>query len=145
MRKIALILSLLLVDMALAKADEWGCTSDQKCFVRAIDGDTIQIGAGRYRLCGVDAPELGTQVGNQAMVWLHREIFTRVFNGGGEELTCLPVGYGTPCDGRSEKHSYGRIVAQCFIGGDDIAELLVEHGFAQDVPRFSGGYYRTEL
>ena len=88
---------------------------------------------------------MGTRIGNEAAVWLQRQISTRVFNGGGEEITCLPVGYGTPCDGRSDLYSYGRVVAQCFIGQDDVGELLVEHGYAQDVPRYSGGYYRTEL
>jgi hypothetical protein len=32
-------------------------------------------------------------------------------------------------------------VAQCFIGHDDVAELLVREGVACDWVRFSGGYY----
>ena len=131
---------------AFAEPDErFGCTVAAPCVVRVIDGDTIAIGNRKWRLCGIDAPELGTVEGIRAAQWLHNTIYQRVFGGGKQALTCNPVGMGTPCDGRSPRMSYDREVGQCFVGQDDLAELLVEHGHARDFPRYSGGHYRTEL
>ena len=100
----------------------------------AVDGDTLLVGRLQYRLCGIDAPELGRPGSEAAKQYLDDLI-------GDRPVKCTPVGQGTPCDGRSESHSYGRIVAQCFVDGKDIAEEMVRSGHARDWPRFSGGYY----
>lgn len=99
------------------------------------DADTFLIGHQPIRLCGVNSPERGTRAGRQATAFLRQ--ITR-----GKALRCVPVGDGTVCDGRSRKTSRDRIVAQCFMQGRDIAEILVKNGHACDWPRFSGGYYR---
>lgn len=36
---------------------------------------------------------------------------------------------------------YRRAVRQCWADGDDIAEQMVEQGFARDMPAYSKGYY----
>jgi endonuclease YncB( thermonuclease family) len=99
-----------------------------------IDGDTLYVGRLKYRLCGIDAPERG-QPGSQAATD-HLRFLTK-----GRRITCRPVGEGTPCDGRSERKSHDRIVAQCFVDGKDIAAEMVRSGHAKDWPKFSGGHY----
>jgi endonuclease YncB( thermonuclease family) len=100
----------------------------------AVDGDTLLVGRLQYRLCGIYAPELGRPGSEAAKQYLEDLI-------GDRPVKCTPVGQGTPCDGRSESQSYGRIVAQCFVDGKDIAEEMVRSGHAKDWPKFSGGHY----
>ena len=104
---------------------------------RAVDGDTFDLNVRgqivRFRLCGIDAPERGMPGSAQATALIAGMV--------GEVVQCVPVGAGTPCDGRSRTMNRGRVVAQCFIGDADIARLLVERGLARDWPKFSGGYY----
>jgi micrococcal nuclease len=100
------------------------------------DGDTFLIGRQPIRLCGIEAPPRGEPVGRAATAYL-RQITM------GQTLRCVPVGEGTPCDGRSKRFSYDRVVAQCFLRNRDIAEMLVRSGHACDWPRYSGGHYRV--
>lgn len=103
--------------------------------VEAIrDGDTFTIGATDIRLCGVDAPER-----NEAGYAAAADVLRTITDG--REVRCVPVGNGTPCDGRSKPTSYDRIVAQCFVDDADIAALLVAAGVACDWVRYSGGHY----
>jgi endonuclease YncB( thermonuclease family) len=99
-----------------------------------VDGDTLFVGRLKYRLCGIDAPERG-EPGAQASTDHLRYLIK------GKTITCRPVGEGPPCDGRSERKSHDRIVAQCFVDGQDIAAEMVRSGHAKDWPKFSGGYY----
>jgi len=102
------------------------------------DGDTFTLCAGarceRIRLCGIDAPERGDALSAEAT-----EALRRMTNG--VAVTCTPVGEGTVCDGRSRRRSGERLVAQCFVDGNDIAAELVRRGLACDWVRFSGGHY----
>jgi endonuclease YncB( thermonuclease family) len=59
----------------------------------------------------------------------------------GKNARCVQVGAGTPCDGRSKPTSYDRVVAQCFVGGIDVAAPMVQQDHACDWVGFSGGYY----
>jgi endonuclease YncB( thermonuclease family) len=60
-----------------------------------------------------------------------------------QQVKCIPVGEGTPCDRHSKAYSRDRIVAQCFLGGQDIAAEIVRAGHACDWPKFSAGHYRV--
>ncbi len=99
-----------------------------------VDGDTLTVGRIKYRLCGIDAPEMGYPGYNEAIDHL-RELIR------GKAITCTPVGEGTPCDGRSKRKSHDRIIATCFVDGMDLAAEMVRSGYAKDWPKFSGGYY----
>lgn len=99
-----------------------------------IDGDTFWVGETKVRLCGIDTPELDEPGYAAANAYLKRLIGQHV-------VTCRTVGGGTPCDGRSKRRSYWRIVAQCFVGGVDVANEMVRSGHARDWPKFWGGYY----
>jgi endonuclease YncB( thermonuclease family) len=99
-----------------------------------VDGDTLYVGSVKYRLCGIDAPEHGHPGYHQATDYLHSLVR-------GKTVKCTPVGQGTPCDGRSKTRNHDRIVAQCFVDGEDLAAEMVRAGYAKDWPKFSGGYY----
>jgi endonuclease YncB( thermonuclease family) len=100
------------------------------------DGDTFVIRNQPIRLCGIDAPEVGTAGAQEATNYL-RELTS------GKSVKCIAVNEGTVCDGRSRRTNRDRIVAQCYVGGRDIARALVEARLACDWPRFSGGAYRV--
>ena len=108
------------------------------------DGDTFTLrdpqrsGDFAIRLCGVDAPERGHAGSREAHEALRNLIF-------GKTVRCLQtrvqVGARTPCDGLSAPSSCGRIVAQCFLIGMDIAAHMVRAGHACAWPKFSGRHY----
>lgn len=109
---------------------------------KIVDGDTFWIcdpsACHKIRLCGIDAPEIELTEGLRARAALTDLIDDQV-------LTCVPVGEGTVCDGRSRPTSHDRTVAQCFLGDADIAEAMVSSGHACDWVRYSGGHYSRGL
>jgi endonuclease YncB( thermonuclease family) len=104
------------------------------------DGDTFDVntsqGAIRIRLCGVDSPERGEKNYMAAKDALSDFI-------AGKEVRCVPVGEGTVCDGCSRRTNRGRVVAQCFLEGSDVATLMIKAQLACDWPQFSRGYYQN--
>lgn len=99
------------------------------------DGDTFRIRELRIRLCGIDAPEDSKPGAAEATRFL--ELLIR-----NKKVRCIPVGGGTPCDTRSSVINRNRLVAQCFLGDQDIAAALIENGHACDWPKYSAGAYR---
>jgi len=91
-----------------------------------IDGDTLAFGRKRVRLWGIDAPEMDTWQGRKARAFLIKKL-------AGREVTCVDTG----------TRSYGRVVAKCYVDGEDIAWWLVNAGHAVDWPHYSGGHYRA--
>lgn len=98
-----------------------------------IDGDTLDLHGTRIRIWGIDAVEssqmcsqdgrpapCGRQAANALATWI-----------GSRTVFCEPTG-GT---------TYGRIVARCSVGGEDIGTHQVAEGWAFDVPKFSQGAY----
>lgn len=107
--------------------------------VRVIDGDTFDIRIPnqkvRIRLCGIDTPERGQPNARKATKFLRNLIAD-------QRIVCVPVGDGTPCDGRSRRTNRSRVIAQCFVGTEDVAAHLVRRDLACDWPKYSGGHYR---
>ncbi len=91
---------------------------------RVRDGDTIEIGGIAVRLQGVAAPELRDPLGREAGEAMRRLVKGRV-------VECRPDG----------SRSYDRIVAVCFLDGQDIGAWLIGRGLARDCPRYSKGRY----
>jgi len=58
------------------------------------------------------------------------------------EIRCVRVGEGTVCDDRSKPTNKGKVIAQCFIGDDDVATIMSRARMACDWPKFSGGHYQ---
>ena len=90
------------------------------------DADTVVVRGVPVRLNGVDAPENGTQAGNEATAMMKRYLR-------GKTLTCDLNGDRT----------YDRWVGVCFTeDGQDIGAVMIANGYALDCRRYSGGRYR---
>jgi endonuclease YncB( thermonuclease family) len=104
---------------------------------QATDGDTIRIGETRIRLHGIDAPEAREQcVTIHAEVWRCGRSATRQLRKKieGKTVTCEPI----------ETDRYGRTVARCRVGGEDLQRWLVRNGWARSYPYFSREYVPDE-
>ena len=105
-----------------------------------MDGNTFEIaspnhGIVRIRLRGVHSPERSEPNYRPARRLLSEKIDKR-------KIRCVRVGESTVCDNRSKPTSKGKVVAQCFIGDDDVATIMIRARMACDWPRFSGGHYQ---
>jgi len=104
--------------------------------VRAIDGDTLDLAGQRIRLHGIDAPEAGQGCTTAAgALWACGAAATAA-------LARLAVG---PVACRQvDRDRYGRIVALCRAGGQDLGAALVEGGWAVAYRRYSRRYVGAE-
>lgn len=102
-----------------------------------IDGDTLDIHDQRIRLWGVDAPE-GRQscdaadgavyrCGQLAANRLHQHLQDRT-------VSCF----------EEDIDRYGRMVARCEVGGEDVGAWLVRKGLAVRYARYAGRAYLAE-
>ena len=97
-----------------------------------VDGDTIEIHGERIRLSGFDTPERGARCGD-----------VNVYQRAANELDSFVAGRTVECT-RRETDQYGRTVATCSVGGVDIGDYMVSHGWGRDWPQYSGGAYSDE-
>lgn len=107
--------------------------------VQLSDGDSFRLGGHRYRLHGIDAPELHQgckdaqgrdwPCGTRARSELRRLIGTH-------PVECRAV----------TVDRFGRIVANCTAGGKDIAEEMVRSGYATVFTRsgFASPYEKAQ-
>jgi endonuclease YncB( thermonuclease family) len=82
--------------------------------VHAVDGDTIRVGSERIRLRGIDTPEMSEFEGLAAKQRLE------------ELLRTGPI--------RIVPHArdiYDRLVADVFVNGQNVAEILRNEGFSK--------------
>lgn len=91
--------------------------------VQLADGDSFSLGRQRYRLYGIDAPELHQECKDAAgRAWAcgirARSELRRVI--GSHPVECRIV----------STDRFGRIVATCHAGGRDLAEAMVRAGYA---------------
>jgi endonuclease YncB( thermonuclease family) len=82
--------------------------------ITVIDGDTIRIGAERIRLRGIDAPELSEPNG-----WAATQRLRDLLGAGSIQL--IPRG----------RDVYDRVVADVFINGQNVADVLKREGWAK--------------
>lgn len=103
---------------------------------RAVDGDTIELAGERIRLFGIDAPELSQTCTRNSETWACGDWARAAMAAGlgAGEVACAP----------RERDRYGRIVATCHQGGEDIGEALVRQGAAFAYRRYSGAYMAAE-
>lgn len=79
-----------------------------------IDGDTIRVGSDRIRLRGIDTSEMNEPDGQAA-----KERLEELLRDESPEI----VSYG--------RDVYDRLVADVFVNGQNVAEILESEGFAK--------------
>ncbi|MFD1510827.1 thermonuclease family protein [Lacimonas salitolerans] len=100
---------------------------------RVIDGDTIKVDGVTVRLHGIDAPENDQFCGGNGAppwscgLWVTDQLSTLL---DGRRVTCQQV----------DTDRYGRTVAKCFVGEQDIGQQLVRDGLAFAYRRYSWDY-----
>lgn len=101
-----------------------------------IDGDTLELRGRRIRLHGIDAPESDQlcsshggryRCGQRAALALADLIGRRTVS----------------CEQR-DTDRYGRVVAVCSVGGQDLGAWMVRHGHALAYRRYSHDYVEAE-
>jgi endonuclease YncB( thermonuclease family) len=82
--------------------------------VRVVDGDTIRIGSQRIRLRGIDTPEMSELQGPAA-----KQRLEELLRGG--SIRIEPHG----------RDVYDRLLADVFVNGQNVAEILRSEGFSK--------------
>jgi endonuclease YncB( thermonuclease family) len=96
---------------------------------RVIDGDTLRIGDHRIRLWGIGTPADGAKCHSRRLDRRSQEALRNIVRRRVVE-----------CHVR-ETDSDGRQHAVCTVRGRDVAQAMVERGWARDWPRYSCGAY----
>lgn len=94
-----------------------------------IDGDTLSKGKERFRLLGIDAPELAQTCLRGGESWPCGEEARRVL-----QRLAAPADFS--CSG-SSRDRYGRLLVYCSAGGRDVSSDMVSAGFA-----VASGYFQ---
>ena len=105
--------------------------------LRILDGDTIEIGLLRIRIHAIDAPEDGqTCSARGGGTWPCGRIASdRIAELVGDaKLDCEPL----------ERDLYGRLIARCLVGDEDIGAAMVSEGLAWSYTQFSDDYVSLE-
>lgn len=95
------------------------------------DGDTLRIGKHSFRLWGIDAVELEQKCNGIPCGVLARDSLITLI--GGDKVNCIP-----------REKSYKRLVAMCFVRGQDLAGMMLRNGMAFEVKKFSNGSYSRD-
>lgn len=97
------------------------------------DGDTLKLGGVTYRLWGIDAPEAKQDCPDG---WAAGRYAT-------SRLQALTSGRAVTCE-RKDTDRYGRTVAVCRAGGEDLGAIMVRDGLAWAFTRYSADYVNEE-
>jgi endonuclease YncB( thermonuclease family) len=89
---------------------------------RALDGDSLRVGEDEIRIFGIDAPEARQVCRRREQAWACGEAATR-------EMRDLVRGRPVTCRG-VDIDRYGRTVARCTAGGQDLGAAMVRAGLA---------------
>src|SRR5512132_4350953 len=101
-----------------------------------IDGDTLVIAGERVRLQGIDAPELHQTCTAYGQEWPCGRTAA-------DWLRTFLAGRSVECRGHA-RDRYGRLVAVCYVGGENLNERIVREGWALDFRRYSTDYLQAE-
>lgn len=104
---------------------------------QAIDGDSLEVGGKKVRLFGVDAPELDQGCQMDGEDWACGQASK-------EQLAALISGRPVTCQGQGVDQ-YGRILAVCSAGRDELNEVMVEQGWAVAYRQYSDAYVSAEM
>ncbi len=101
--------------------------------VRVKDADTIEVAGQSIRLHAIDAPEVKQRCGGSGQpVWACGE-WSKA------QAKARFEGRQARCEKR-DTDRYGRIVARCFVDGQDMAQVLVRDGLAFAYRKYGWDY-----
>ena len=106
--------------------------------IRIVDGDTFDLGQTRVRLLDIDAPEMGQTCRD------HRRKAYRCGERAANALRELLSVGRVRCAG-SERDRYGRRLARCTVGGQDVGAMMVLGGQAVAYTKFADTYLPQQL
>jgi len=112
------------------------CAEDTVGQARVIDGDTIEIMGAKIRLEGIDAPERAQACSSNGVPWAcgaASSAWLAEFLAG-REIACVEKG----------RDRYGRLLATCFVGGENLNDRIVREGWALDFRRYTHSYVEAE-
>jgi endonuclease YncB( thermonuclease family) len=104
--------------------------------IRVLDGDTLELAGERIRLWGIDAVEGDQICQRNGRPWRSGDDATAA-------LEALVDGHKLSCEAR-DVDGYGRTVATCAVGGQDLGAEMVRQGWALDYEWYSGSAYASE-
>lgn len=104
--------------------------------VKVIDGDTIHIGTIKYRLFGIDAPEI-KQICEKDNKKIECGILAKNF-------LKNKIGDKIPLCITKDKDRYQRVVAECFIGNESLSRFMVREGYAVAYSQYSKDFVEDE-
>lgn len=108
-------------------------TAAAQARITVLDGDTLRLDGETIRLWGIDAPEGGQRCTRAGVDYDCGAAATAALS---RFVASGPVRCATV-----ERDRFGRTVARCQVGGDDLGALMVRSGWALDYVRYSGGAY----
>lgn len=99
----------------------------------AVDGDTLRCSniadaGGRVRIARIDAPEMRGGDGAAAKAAMARLI-------AGRTVRCAAVDADPRIAGNQARDRFGRIVARCSVGGQDLGNAMLIAGLADIWPK----------
>lgn len=102
--------------------------------LRVVDADTVYVAGQRIRLHAIDAPEVDqgceTEHGQPwatCGAWVSHVVAQDY---GGAQARCLPL----------DRDAYDRVVARCFVAGEDLGAALVSRGLAFAYVKYGDDY-----
>ncbi|WP_299934304.1 thermonuclease family protein [uncultured Pelagimonas sp.] len=108
-------------------------SSDVSGTMRVKDADTIEIGGTSIRLHAIDAPEIKQRCGGSGQPVWACGAWSKA------QAVALYDGKFAQCE-QLDKDRYGRVVARCFVDGQDMAQDLVQNGLAFAYRKYGWDY-----
>ena len=102
-----------------------------------VDGDTIHLRGIKYRLFGIDAPEITQKCRKKSKSYncgLNAKLFLESQIKDHKKLQCK----------KKDVDRYNRVVAVCFYEGIDLNRIMVRSGWALAYKKYSQSYVNDE-
>ena len=116
---------------------------------KVVDGDTIHINNYKFRLEGIDAPEMRQQCKKETfkISFLIGITFYKDYSCGrvSKEKLITKINTSEIKCISSSKDRYNRYIATCFIGKTNLNQWMVRNGFAIAYRRYSKKYVPDEV
>ena len=106
-------------------------------YLKIVDGDTIHIGKNKYRLHGIDAPEIQQQCKRENKKYKCGVEATRFLK------SLIKDKNKVICE-KKNMDRYKRIVAVCYYDNEDLNKLMVKNGWAIAYRKYSKDYVDDE-